>query len=195
MNLRRMDRGFSLIEGMIAIVIMLIGLLGLASLQVVGVRANSFGRHMQQASMLASDLAENIERWDYNDTRISPTTLRTWNVSNSSDTSTMDSKYDLGRADAPSLTSDFSDKVGDSKATVANALGTTYAGLSSDTDGDGTPDFVRYWNVWGTTINAAEGVTGKTIQIIVRWKEPGFGWRQITTLTFKAIPNALDTST
>ena len=81
------------------------------------------------------------------------------------------------------------------KAVSAGVLTTGYTGLSSDVDGDGVQDYVRYWNVWGTTVNATEGVTGKTIQIIVRWKEPGFGWRQMQMMTFKPVPNALDTAT
>jgi len=52
---RRWDRGFSIIEGMVASIIMLVGLLGLASLQVVGVRSTHFGKKMALASQLARD--------------------------------------------------------------------------------------------------------------------------------------------
>ena len=51
---RHMDRGFSLIEALVASMVMLIGLLGLAGLQVVGMRANNLGKRMAQASLLAS---------------------------------------------------------------------------------------------------------------------------------------------
>src|SRR5205823_5920150 len=49
-------RGFTMIEALVSLVVMLIGLLGLASLQVVGVRSNHFGRKMAIASVLMHDL-------------------------------------------------------------------------------------------------------------------------------------------
>ena len=67
-----------------------------------------------------------------------------------------------------------------------------YTGLSSDVDGDGINDFQRYWNVWGTSFDGST-TTGKFIQIIVRWKEPGLGYRQTAASTFKEVPNQLDT--
>src|SRR5205807_6825719 len=68
--MRRHDRGFSLIEAMMASIIMLIGLLGLAGLQIVGMRANNIGKRMSQASLLAQDLAQNMQIWAYADNRL-----------------------------------------------------------------------------------------------------------------------------
>src|SRR5436853_3515036 len=68
----RMDRGFSLIESMVASVVMLIGLLGLAGLQVTGMRANNLGKRMAQASLLAQDLVQNMQVWQYGDARLAP---------------------------------------------------------------------------------------------------------------------------
>jgi Tfp pilus assembly protein PilV len=178
-------------------VVMLLGLLGLASLQVVGVRANHFGRHMAQASNLAQDLSESIQRWDYNDARLSPATIRIWNVNSAASTALVDLEWDMGRASAAKHTdgstylADFSDLASDPNARVAGALSATYTGLSSDVDGDSVADYVRYWNVWSTSF---DGVfpTGKTIQTVVRWKEPAFGWRQTTASTFKPLPSQQD---
>ena len=53
-------------------------------------------------------------------------------------------------------------------------------------------DYQRYWNVWTTSFDGST-TTGKFIQVIVRWKEPVLGYRQISASTFKEIPNQLDT--
>jgi Tfp pilus assembly protein PilV len=203
---RRAPRGFSIIEAMIASIVMLIGLLGLATLQVVGVRSNHFGRHLTQASQLAQDLTENMQRWDYNDTRLTPTVARTWNVLNAASTAAVDKEWDMGRGvsathtDGSSYTADFGEAVVNATRTSAltasfcapNPPGCPYTGLPGDVDGDGVLDYQRYWNVWTTSFDGTTN-TGKFIQVIVRWKEPGLGYRQTTASTFKEIPNQLDT--
>jgi len=201
---RRGLRGFSIIEALIAAIVMLIGLLGLASLQIVGVRSNHFGRRLSQASQLAQDFAENIQRWDYNDVRLTPAAVRSWNVNDTTSTAAVDKEWDMGRGasashtDGTSYTADFAE--GTTNATKTSALaaafcaspGCPYMGLSSDVDGDGVLDYERYWNVWTTSFDGST-TTGKFIQIIVRWKEPLLGYRQTTASTFKEIPNQLDT--
>lgn len=202
----RGERGFSIIEAMMASVVMLIGLLGLASLQIVGVRSNHFGRHLNQGSQLAQDLTENMQRWDYNDARISPATPRSWTVGNAASTAAVDNEWDMGRGisathtDGTAYTADFTEST--SNATKVNALtagfctpnppGCPFTGLSADVDGDGILDYQRYWNVWTTSFDGSS-TSGKFIQVIVRWKEPGLGYRQTTASTFKEIPNQLDT--
>ncbi len=200
---RRGQRGFSIIEAMIASIVMLVGLLGLASLQIVGVRSNHFGRHMTQGSQLAQDLIESLQRWDYNDVRLTPAVQRSWNVQNPASTTAVDTEWDMGRGvsathtDGSTYTADFTD--GTTNATKTSALAATfcatgcpYIGLSSDVDGDGVLDYQRYWNVWTTSFDGST-TTGKFIQVIVRWKEPVLGYRQTTASTFKEIPNQLDT--
>jgi len=200
------QRGFSLVEALMASIVMLVGLLGLATLQVVGVRSNHFGRHMTQASQLAQDLIENLQRWDYNDARISPAIARSWNVQDATSTAAVDKEWDMGRGaaathtDGSSYTADFSEGTANANKTAAlgaafctpSPPGCPYIGLSGDVDGDGVLDYQRYWNVWTTTFDGAT-TTGKFIQVIVRWKETGLGYRQITASTFKEIPNQLDT--
>jgi type IV pilus modification protein PilV len=203
---RRARRGFSIIEALIASIVLLIGLLGLATLQVVGVRSNHFGRHMTQASQLAQDLTENIQRWDYNDARLTPAVARTWNVLSPASTAAVDNEWDMGRGisathtDGSTYTADFSE--GTTNATKTSALtaafctpnppGCPYIGLSGDVNGTGVLEYTRYWNVWTTTFDGTTN-TGRFIQVIVRWKEPALGYRQIAVSTFKEIPNSLDT--
>jgi len=53
---------------------------------------------------------------------------------------------------------------------------------------DGVPDFIRYWNVYAIDLASSGTPNGLFIQIIVRWKQPGFGYRQITASKFKRNP-------
>ncbi len=56
------SRGFTLLEVMITVVILAIGLLGLASLQVMAIKGNSFGQQMTVASTLAQNQLEQLRR-------------------------------------------------------------------------------------------------------------------------------------
>jgi type IV pilus assembly protein PilV len=51
-------RGFTLLEVMITLVILAIGLLGLAGLQIMAIKGNSFGQQMTVASTLAQNQLE-----------------------------------------------------------------------------------------------------------------------------------------
>ncbi len=182
MTSRRSDRGFSIIEGMIAMVVMMVGLLGLAGLQVVGVRANHFGKRMSEASALALDLEEQINNWSYTDSRLTP--LAT--VTGPTDPAILGT--DLGRGAATSYNPEYSDLPGDNNVTApANrgVLATNYQGLQSDVLQNGQPDYVRYWNVY----RYADGTSnGAYVQIFVRWFEPALGYRQINLTAFKTNP-------
>lgn len=189
--LRRAPRGFSLIEAMVAMAVLAIGLLGMASLQIVGVRSNQFGGRMARASQLGHDLIEQVQRWDYADTRL--TALQV--VTTPTDT-VVKNRWDLGRADTVPSTvrPQFGDTAGDANAVTAGALGTTYQGLSNDVDKDGKPDFRRYWNVYDLQVTESGKVTvkGKLVQVIVRWKDASVagGNRQVSMSTFKPDPLA-----
>jgi type IV pilus assembly protein PilV len=56
------SRGFTLLELMIALVILAIGLLGLASLQVMAIKGNSYGQEMTVASTLAQNELEQLRQ-------------------------------------------------------------------------------------------------------------------------------------
>jgi type IV pilus modification protein PilV len=176
------QRGTSIIEATISLGIMTVGLLGMMHMQVLAVRSNQVARSMAVASSLARDLAENAARWDYNDTRL--TALGS--VQNL-DASTVKDKLDLGRDTAVTQTSakpQFGEVTGDTNATTAGALG-TYEGESADVDRDGKLDFNRYWTVFNYDSDSDGTAEGKLIVIVIRWKEPGFGMRQIVTTSFR----------
>jgi type IV pilus assembly protein PilV len=54
--------GFTLLEVMIALVILAVGLLGLASLQVMAIKGNSYGQEMTVASTMAQNQLEQLRR-------------------------------------------------------------------------------------------------------------------------------------
>jgi type IV pilus assembly protein PilV len=71
--LRRKYQGFTLIEVMIAMVILAVGLLSLMTMQIVSIRANAFSSEMTYASMLAQSRLEQIRNMSY--TSINPGTV------------------------------------------------------------------------------------------------------------------------
>jgi type IV pilus modification protein PilV len=191
---RRAARGFTMIEALIAMVVMLIGLLGLASLQVVGVRSNHFGRKMAIASALMHDLADSVQQWDYGDTRLTaPRAIVT-----STTDSTITSRWDMGRDTTASYTADYAEQAADANATnqgqltAANYTGLLAANLDRDYADPKTAalGIRRYWNVFTVDVTGDGQAQGKLVQIIVRWKEPGLGMRQITGSTFRPNPAA-----
>ena len=180
---RRKPRGTSLVEAMIAMSVLLFGLTGVASLQLATSKANQFSRRYAQASAVATDLEENINLWSYSDSR-----LNTANgVTSLSDPSIVN-RWDMGSSATASFVADYSDKTPDSNASSAGALGAAYPGLSGDIDGDGVPEFTRYWNVSTVDLMSSGVPNGKLVQIIVRWYEPGTGYKQLNASTFKPNP-------
>ena len=57
--------GFTLLEVMITVTILAIGLLGLAGLQIVAIKGNSFGQQMSVASTLAQNQLEQLRQIPY----------------------------------------------------------------------------------------------------------------------------------
>lgn len=60
LNPRRKNEGFTLIEILITVIVLSIGLLGLAGLQISGLRANMSSETRSKASVLANDIAERM---------------------------------------------------------------------------------------------------------------------------------------
>jgi type IV pilus assembly protein PilV len=84
------SKGFSLIEMLIALVILAISLLALAGLMATTTRNNSFGGHMTEAATFAQDKLEELKAIPWanivggTDTKSGSTGItyaRTWNVS------------------------------------------------------------------------------------------------------------------
>jgi type IV pilus assembly protein PilV len=57
---RRGQGGFTIIELMIALTILLIGITGILSMQLTSMKATSYSRHATEASVLAEDLMEEL---------------------------------------------------------------------------------------------------------------------------------------
>lgn len=62
--------GFTLLEVMIALVILSVGLLGLAALQLVAIKGNSFSSEMTYATMLAQQHAEILKNLPFTDANL-----------------------------------------------------------------------------------------------------------------------------
>src|SRR5512138_1121538 len=67
-TLRRLDRGTTLIEAMVALSILLVGILGMMQLQVVGITSTSGARSHTQALQIARELAAGLEQLSPDDT-------------------------------------------------------------------------------------------------------------------------------
>lgn len=59
------NRGFSLLELLIAVTILAVGLLAVAGLQTTAIKGNSHGNTISQATSLAEDRIETIRNTDY----------------------------------------------------------------------------------------------------------------------------------
>jgi type IV pilus modification protein PilV len=70
--LGKKDKGFTILEVMIALIVLSIGLLGLAALQLVAVKGNSFSSEMTYATMLAQQQAETLKSLPFSDANLDP---------------------------------------------------------------------------------------------------------------------------
>jgi len=72
----RNQKGFTLLEVMISMIILSVALLALAGLQIISIRGNAFGGTMTEAITLAKDKIEDLKRDDWsnvasdNDTQV-----------------------------------------------------------------------------------------------------------------------------
>lgn len=175
----RASRGATLIEAMISMSVLLIGLTGFASLQLVASRANQFAVSMQRASALATDLAESARLWSRTDPRLQPRLT----IASLEDPA-VQARFNMGRGKTAAFTAHYSDTPTDGNADNPDMLGASYTGVKSpDLDGDGKADFARYWNVY--QVGGGDPATApRLVQIIVRWKEPGTGYRQTSAIAF-----------
>jgi prepilin-type N-terminal cleavage/methylation domain-containing protein len=150
----RTSRGFSLLELMIALAILMGALVGLLKLQIVGVTSNNAGRMQTVANEAAIELAGALERQAFGDIVLlaptstnGPTTptagfgpLVSW--TGSIDTSVA---HDFTATPVPTVRSDAE-------------LG---------------PQYKRYWTVWGYSPTAGGTPTVKVISVSVVWTQPG----------------------
>jgi len=71
-QVRKKQAGFTLLEVLVAMVILAIGLLGLTALQIVAVKGNTYSNEMTHAAMLARQKFEQFRLMSYSDPQLLP---------------------------------------------------------------------------------------------------------------------------
>jgi len=162
--------GFTLIEVMVAMVLLLITALGLVGLASQGNAMNADGRRMTRATAIAQDLVANVELWAYDDARLA-------NATTANDT-------DLGDADGHYET-DPSPGADHDEAHLRLGGG-AWLGIATADLAAGS--FERFWNVAEVDDWNANGIPDmKRIAVVVRWPH-GSSWRRIVLFTTKINP-------
>ncbi len=169
-------RGFTLIETMAALAIMLVGAAGLAGIFTMGIEMNGDARRMTRATAIAQDLLDNIALWPYQD-NVAGTPLADTSAANDADIA--DTAFRFQTDPTP-----LADGLADHGEADLNALGPLWTGIqSSELNGL----YERYWNVAYVDSNG-NGVNDLVqIAVIVRWQQGG-AWRRVVLLTAKLNP-------
>jgi prepilin-type N-terminal cleavage/methylation domain-containing protein len=172
---RASEQGFTLIESMLALAIVMIGAMGVGALFTTGVQMNGDARRMTHATAIAQDLLNSITLWPYNESTGKPLA----NTSTGNDGDIGDAGY------AFQLTADpLSAGIADHGEADLTALGTGWTGLPASELRGG---YERYWNVRYVDSNG-NGVNDLVqIAVIVRWPHAG-GWRRVVLMTAKLNP-------
>jgi prepilin-type N-terminal cleavage/methylation domain-containing protein len=169
-------RGFTLVEVLVAIGILLVVSIGVMGLFTQGQRLHGDARHMTRATAIAEDLLANIELWPYDDQATAGGPL--YNVSTSNDANTGDIGYHFEASDDP-LADGLADH-GEADLPV-NFHGLPTAALNTD--------YQRFWNVALPT-NATGGHDAMSIAVVVRWRVGAGGstWHRLVLLAVKPNP-------
>jgi prepilin-type N-terminal cleavage/methylation domain-containing protein len=175
MNARQRASGLTLIEVMIAMVLLLIGASGALAVYLQVQRFHSDALRSNRATAIAEDLLNNVEQWPYGNTAGQPLQNRcTQNDGDIGDTAFLfessadpvaDCLADHGEADLP-----------------ANFPGVSTAGLSSL--------YQRFWNVSYPPAASGTGNEAAGIAVIVRWPS-GPGWKRVVVVGAKPNPAAV----
>jgi Tfp pilus assembly protein PilV len=174
---RRQERGTSLIEAMVAMVVLLVGALGMMTLHSTGLRLQNESREITRATAIAQDLMNQIQSWEYADAR-----LANANATNDRDVGDYAQLFNVHGTTPP-----YDHAEADLTAGGASWTGIPTAGLSAG-------GFERYWNVsttdgGGALIDAGgNGVAdGMRVAVIVRWPQGGT-WHRVVLHGFKVNP-------
>ena len=65
------SNGFTLVEVAAGLILLAVGLLGIAAMQVTSTQGDSFSRHLTQATVFAQDRMEYLKSLSYNDSDLS----------------------------------------------------------------------------------------------------------------------------
>lgn len=176
MTTQRSQRGFTLIESMAALGVMLIGTVGVAGIFKIGVTMNGDAQRLTRATAIAEDLLGTIALWPYQDD-VAGTPLA--NASPANDADVGDTAFRFQISSDP-----IADGLADHGAADVAAMGAAWTGLSAaDVAG-----YERYWNVSYVDTNG-NGVNDVVqIAAVVRWQQGG-GWRRVVLLSAKVNPD------
>ncbi len=184
------NKGFTLLEVMVSLVIIAVGLLGLSSLTVSMIQGNVFSDKLTTATILAQDKLEELENLAFTDAQLTGDawTARNWD---SSGDNMIDNNDNDGDGDG---IPDFfdADKDGDNVVdanisfdhinsetpapnNIINPIDIDNAGNIANVQLGG---FWRIWNVWNNAPTQAD-TTRKTVVVMVSWID---GNRRIHTV-------------
>jgi Tfp pilus assembly protein PilV len=155
---------------MMAMLVLLVGAVGVLGLHRIGVTVNADARRMTRATAIAQDLMAQIETWPYDDARLA----NSGTTSNDADIG--DTAYVFETAATPPADHGEAD---------LTASGSPFLGISSSGLAGG---YERYWNVaYLDDSNGNNVPDGLRVAVIVRWPQ-GAGWRRVVLLGLKRNP-------
>lgn len=169
-------RGFTLVEVLVAVFVLMIGATGVMTLYSQGQRLHGDARHMTRATAIAQDLLASIELWDYDNQATAGGPLYNSQPLN-----------DANIGDVGYFFESSADPVADRLADHGEAdLPVGFTGLPVAALGT---DYQRFWNV-ALPLNATGGRDAMRIAVIVRWRAGigGSSWHRLTLLSVKPNP-------
>jgi Tfp pilus assembly protein PilV len=166
-------RGFTILEALIAMVVITIGSIGMMSLMSTGQRLNADARQMTRAVAVGEDLLGQIATWQYSDARLAAGATGGADIT--------DEAQNFETQDAPTFDHSDVELISPPDANP-NFYGISNTSLNGD--------YQRYWNVAYVDDSNANGVwDGVRIAVIVRWRQGG-AWRRVVLTGFK--PNTVE---
>ncbi len=168
-------RGFTLLETVIAMGVLLIGATGMVGLHMQGLRMEADARRITRATAIAQDLMDQISIWPWGDARLGTATAL-----NDTMLATLGDPAFAFEGSAPP-TASFSDESGG-----LTTGGTTWNGIPlAATQAEG---YERYWNVAYVDDSNGNGVPDAArLAVIVRYPA-GVGFRRVVLLGTKVNP-------
>jgi type II secretory pathway pseudopilin PulG len=163
-------RGFTLVEAIVAMMLLVIGGVGALGLANQSVKMNGDARKTTRATAIAQDLVANIGLWPYADLRLVNTT----------------GSNDADIADAALTFESAANPVTDHVEADLTANGAVWLGVPQSELAVG--GYQRYWNVSEGDDWDGNGTPDlKRIAVIVRWPQ-GAGYRRIVLFSSKVNP-------
>jgi prepilin-type N-terminal cleavage/methylation domain-containing protein len=163
--------GFTLVEVLVAMFVLILGATGVMSIFSQGQRLHGDARRMTRATAIAQDLIANIDQWPYDTTAGTPLA----NVQPLNDADVGDAAYAFETTADPVAANLADHAEGDLPATFA---GIPAAGLGNE--------YQRYWNV-APQANATGGIDALLIAVVVRWPS-GSKWHRVVLYSVKPNP-------